>query len=94
MDPHPEGIEKAAVPEGRGACDAMLLGSIVFPPDGSYSIMFMAIDGRTGEELSGVELFKAWAMLAKGLGENETLSPEKRALCESVWQAIAKAVRG
>lgn len=54
FDKHPEGIKKEDVPAGRGACDAVLLASIIYPPSGALSVQFVGHDGRTDGELADV----------------------------------------
>lgn len=90
---HPGGIEKKDVPENAGACDAMIFVSMIYPPDGSFSMMHFSKDGRTDEELPVAEIWKAWALMAKSLSENLNLSPGKRAFCASVFQMVADAMK-
>ena len=62
---HPEGLTREQVPEGHGACDALVIASLIYPSDGSFSSMFVARDGRTKDgELSAHEQFKAWSLWA------------------------------
>lgn len=86
----PEGISKEEVPKGFGACHAMLMASIIYPPDGSYSVMFIGDDGRPGKDptLSDKEWFKAWGMLAKRLSESKTLDDGRKNLAAAVWEAF------
>lgn len=97
--PKPEGIsnEKAAEDankDGTGACDAMLLASIIYPEDGSLSIFFMGIDGRSGKELADNEWFKVWAMLTSRLARSHTLAPGKRDFCATVFETYRELLLG
>lgn len=82
--------------EGYGACDAILLASIIYPADGSLSVQFVSADGRTGklEDLADNEWFKIWGMLASRLARSQTLDANKKELADIVWQTICRAVAG
>lgn len=86
--PHPEGLDASEVPKGQGACSAVLIGSLLYPDDGSYSAAFVSVDGRTGAPLDDAEIWKAWVMLAKPLGESTTLASHKRELSRLVFEAV------
>lgn len=77
---------------GDGGTDALLLASVLYPPDGSLSVCFLSKDGRTGEEMEDSELFKVWAMLAHQLAESETLGEVKWAICVATHEAIRAAL--
>ena len=93
VDAHTEGLTADEVPKDSGACTAVIIGSLLYPPDGSYSAAFFTRDGRTDSELSDDELWKAWMMLAHRLAESGTLSEPKKALCRDVFEIIADAIR-
>ncbi len=59
--------------DNHGLCDAMILISIVRPPDGSYSQLLMSADGETHSELTQKDIFKAWLMLGFSLSDNGAL---------------------
>lgn len=91
--PHPDGLDKSeALASGDGACTALLVGSLLYPDDGSYSAMFLTLDGRTGEPLHDNELWKAWTMLAVRLSRSKTLGEGKRALCEHVFGLVRDTI--
>jgi len=81
------------IPEGWGACDATIIHSIIFPPDGSYSHFLTSLDGRTGEEMDTNEFFKAWTMMAATLAKRDDLSPGKKMLASGVWEAVCNAMK-
>ena len=93
----PEDLTRLALPPTtatlHGACTALVIGSLLYPEDGSYSSLFLSLDGRTGKELEDAELWKAWLMLARQLSESKTLHESKRELCERVFEAVASAMR-
>lgn len=64
---YPEGLLEHEVPQGLGACDAVVIASVVYPPDGSLSMNFFGIDGRDGHSVTDRELWKAWMMLTLNL---------------------------
>lgn len=74
-----------------GACDALGLLSIVYPPDGSISLSVASVDGRTGKNIADSELFKCWVMMAHLLSESD-ISPAKRELCEFTFDAVMSAL--
>lgn len=80
-----------------GACDALLLTSIVYPEDGSLSVLFIPLDGRklknkNPEPLEDNELFKIWYLLASRLSNSKVLSDEKKEFCKLTFDLISKAV--
>lgn len=79
-----EQIEKV----GRGGCDAVVILSMLYPDDGSFSLAVVSLDGRTGEQIEDKELFKAWWLLASRLGESETLDPVRRMLAKTSFELI------
>ena len=46
LDKQPKGVTKEEVPEGFGACDAVLFCSMIYPPDGGFSVYFMGVDAQ------------------------------------------------
>ncbi len=94
IEAHPKGIsKKAAKGDGAGWADALFLASIIYPPDGSLSMLFMSKDGRTGKELDDNEWFKVWALLAARLAQSKTLGPGKRGLCADVHEMMCEMVK-
>ena len=84
----PAHMEKLKGPEDVGATDAVLVISMLYPPDGSFSMLLSTLDGRTDGEVDDNELFKVWTMLAKSLAESKTLGPGKRAFASQVFEEV------
>lgn len=91
---HPEGLLKSQIPEGRGACDAILIGSILLPEDGSYSQVTMGEFGKNGRQFTTKDVFKFWAVLASQLSEDPDLDEGRKALCYLVHLTMKKALAG
>ncbi len=95
--PHPEGLGRDALPDGHGACDAMLMGSIIYPEDGSLSTCWFSADGRSKNEegnpaeLDADEWFKLWTILASAVAERLENGARKD-LCELVVETVREAV--
>ena len=89
----PEGFDKEeALRDGCGAATAIILHSILFPEDGSYGHITASLDGRTGQPLSSMELFKAWTMMAHEVAAHTDLEPGRRALAANVQNAMSTHV--
>lgn len=90
----PVGVDRDQIPDEMSATDAIFAASIIYPADGSLSIMFMGYDGRKppvnghAAVLEDDEWFKVWTMLAERLARSSTLSPEKRHLCALLWETF------
>jgi hypothetical protein len=94
VEPRPEGIKKSDIPKTHGAADAVLICSMLYPEDGSFSLVLYGGDGRTGKDLHPNEIFKVWTLMAKNLSEDEDLSPARRELCLQAWEIWRDAVMG
>jgi hypothetical protein len=98
IEKRPKGVTKKKVPEGFGACDAVLFCSMIYPPDGSFSVYYMGIDGRSEkggmENLEDNEWFKVWSLLASRLAASQTLSKEKKAICDMAFEDIRFKIFG
>lgn len=93
--PELSGIGKDEVEEhnketGRdyGACDAVLLFSLVFPGDGGTSIATVSQDGRTGKLLSSKDMFVCWLALAEQLMSIEELPDWQKLLCQTTVMSV------
>ena len=69
--------------KGLGACDQIIIHSIILPPDGSRSELIVSSDG-TGKELSSNDYFKSLFGLAHMLSQREDLDPIKKDICLNV----------
>ena len=93
VETHPEGLDKKDIdPNERGACTAIVLGSLLYPPDGGCSTAFLTLDRRTGKPLSDDELFKVWAMLAARLKDSSELGPGRRAVATVAFESVRQAI--
>jgi hypothetical protein len=93
LDHRPEGIPREQIErDGLGAADAVILISIIRPEDGSLSTVITSLEGATGQEISDIELFKAWTLMAKRLSESKTLEPGKKALAGNVFEDVRQAI--
>lgn len=89
LEPHPDGITKAELLAAkRSGCDAVILCSMIYPEDGSFSLALFSADGRTGGEVSDDEKFKVWTMMAQQLAESPELGPGKRAFAAGVFESF------
>lgn len=75
-----------------GGTDALLYASIICPEDGSYSIVWFSKDGRTGEELTEKEIFKAWLMLAGRLAKSSELDFMRRRFADETFQSFWRMI--
>lgn len=95
LDPFPghwrrEDLER----EGLAGADAMVLISILYPPEGSYSLLPLSVDGRTGERepLSPGEMFKAWSVWGAGLADNEDLEDWQREAAKAATDIVRSVI--
>lgn len=95
----PAGVGPSDVPEGYGATDALLLVSLLYPEDGSFSAFFIGVDGRPEGELEDKsailddnEWFKVWTLLTKRLAESKTLPEGKKEYCRLVFEDFRKII--
>lgn len=75
-----------------GGADALVLISIIFEDDGGRSDVVLSVDGRTGDQLPDIELFKSWVMLAHRLMGSAELADEAQALCRAVFVDVQARV--
>jgi surface antigen len=60
----------------KGLTDALLMVSMVFPPDGSFSGAVIGHDGRTGDDLAPLDMWRAWLTLTNALARTDGLPDE------------------
>ena len=84
----PEWLDNA----GRGGADAVVIWSMIYPDDGSFSLMPMSLDGNSRQEVSDDELFKCWSMMAQQLSKSTQLSAGKRDLCRRAFEVVRQVI--
>lgn len=101
MEVPPTPLAKEEVPEGWSATDALLLVSMLYPDDGSFSSLIIPVDGRPGVPLSDErsvldddQMFKVWSLMAKRLSESKTLGAGKKDFARMVFDTIRAAILG
>lgn len=92
LEHNEKGVPGSEVPEGMGATDALFAASILYPPDGSLSVMFFSKDGRTGKELEDIEWFKVWILLANRLAKSKTLDPVRKEIAKTAWDIVCQTI--
>lgn len=90
---HPSGITKEQVPDGEGACHSIIVHSMLYQPDGSFSLLTVGTDGRNDRDVEPNEMFKVWTLMASELADYDQLSPNKREFCKVVFESIADAIK-
>jgi hypothetical protein len=95
MQPHPDGISGNKVEQmDKFGTDALFWASIIYPEDGSLSVMFGSLDGRNGKELNDHEWFKVFMLLSARLAESKSLDAGRIALAKCAWDMIRKTIFG
>ncbi len=93
MRSHPEGASAVELEkEQRGGADALLLASLIYPEDGTLSLLFRSLDGRTGKELEDREWFKIWTLMGKRLAASKTLDPARREFARMTFDMFLEMV--
>jgi hypothetical protein len=81
------------VAANRSACDAVVILSMIYPDDGSFSLLVNSHDGRHRSEVTEQDLFKCWFMLASRLAES--LGPGwRRDIAKKVLDRVREHVVG
>ena len=91
IEPSKEGKTKAEIPEGYSATHAIFMASIMYPEDGSYSVLFDSCNGA-GEQLDDNEWFKLWAMFTIRLSHSKEITGWKRAAVSAAQGQIQAAM--
>lgn len=78
--------------QNEGACDAVVIFSLIYPADGSFSSLLLSKDGRTGEELTDKELWKVWSMFARRLADSKTLDPARKAIAAIAFDDVREMI--
>ena len=90
--PYPDGLPKSRIVEGEGACDDVIIHSIIRPDEGGLSHMVLSCNGRKGEPLAAADQWQIWALWAANLMEQEDLDDGRRMLCQMVHEMVRDAV--
>jgi len=77
-----------------GGTDSFLVVSCLYPEDGSFSMLHTSLDGRTGEEMTGRELFKIFIMLGKNLSERSDLDDLRKEISKFPAESFFAAIKG
>lgn len=79
--------------KGDGATDALFLCSLLYPPDGGFSLKYWSFDGRNeGKPLEDKEVFKVWLLMAANLAKSKTLDEKRRAFAREVFDTFMRMV--
>lgn len=103
LTPPEAGAFTKADADGKDAAltDALFMASVLFPPDGSLSVLFWSFDGRkkadperagAPQEMDDVDWFRVWMMLTIRLAKSRTLSKAKLGFMEMVAGMLQKAM--
>lgn len=82
------------VAEKAGGCDAVIIHNILYLEDGSRAEMMVSARGPDMTPLSAQELFQSWALMAKGLSEDDRLDVTRRELCAVVFDSYRDFLLG
>lgn len=78
-----------------GGTDALLVFSILYPDDGSFSTQMFSIDGcNNKDELSDNEIFKVWSNLSYMLANSKNLSRIKKEISQLAFDSVREFVVG
>jgi hypothetical protein len=85
-------FSKSEIAEGFGAADALMICSISYPEDGSYSMVPLSRDGRTNQELTAKEMFKAWILLGQHIAQMDDLDEGRKLIAETPFQMMREFI--
>jgi len=76
-----------------GLTDALVVFSILYPEDGSYSQMHISFDGRKVTDgkayaVNDNDIFKLWILLGADLARSSKLGIAKHLFVEMVWETF------
>ena len=74
--------------ENAGGADALIIFSLIYPEDGSFSQNFSTVDGRTGMSLPDNEVYKVWVLLSHRLANSKTLAEGTKELARTIFKII------
>lgn len=70
-----------------GACDALLLASVLFDGNGNPDVLFATVDGRKDGPMAADDVWKVWAFLSKWLMEQPLLTAAERTECRRAYES-------
>lgn len=77
--------------DDMGATDALFVGSLIFPSDGSFSFNHFSSDGRkNGEQLDSNDLFRVWLCLGSHLGSRCELDEGREKIVKQAMEGFIK----
>ncbi len=91
-----EGYPEDIKPNDGGVVGDFAVVIVVSQEESRYSVAGIAtVDGRIGAAASNADVFKAWAMLGRELGNRmkDGLSDFERDLAASTWKTVSEQVR-
>lgn len=89
-----DGFTKEDATDEKGLCDAYLFVSMLSPPDGSYSELFMSHDGKTNKELTDRDLFKHFGILTMRLARSENLLAWQKFVVTATCELLTRIMTG
>lgn len=73
-----------------GGTDAVIIQSLVFPEDGTFSLATFTNDGRTGGPVEATDIFRAWIAQAAGLIDSGALPHWQEAICAEALDHVRR----
>ena len=81
--------------EEQGLTDAFVFLSILYPEDGSYSILPITVDGRHGEKaLDPIQEYKAWLLWGHAISEKLPDNDVRKEVAAMPMELLRKVERG
>lgn len=91
--PQPKGLPREEIPPGNGACDCIVVHSIIGVPGsaGPLSVAVVSLNGTDGSELTPEQQFTVWSLWADSLAKR---LPEggRKLLAQAVIDSVRDAV--
>lgn len=84
--------KEEAIGDNDGLTQDLVYISCITNPDGSYSQIWNATNGETGEPLHHADVFKAWILMASSLRQKEDLDAGTREFLDLVFETWRQSV--
>jgi hypothetical protein len=81
-------FSKSEIGQDQGAADALVILSIAYPDDGSYSMVPLSKDGRNNQDLDAKEMFKAWILLGQHIAQMGDLDECRKLIVETPFSMM------